>query len=363
VSEESTFNPTGQSGTEHEVASRIFDNLDGILAGESEEQEAPGEPEAPEAGSDERTEEDESFDAEAADALKGDEPEDDESEDELEGEETSDEDEDEDSEPEEDDEPAEQSEEPDIFTVRVDGEEMEVSLDELLAGYSRTESWTRKSQALADERRAFESEASTVQAQREEYGNKLLALEEHFAQAVPKEPAQDAPDSEWIKYQRAMSQLEAVQAEKAKVYQEWQSEQTRLNAQIVEVETAELLEKVPEWKDNEVRTAGLKSLFTFATQTLGFDAETVKDVRDHRLILLLKLAAEGYELQGTKETVRSKTKKAKTLKPGNRPSAKTKARAKQRATRKKGREALRESGSHRDAARLFEDSGMIDDLL
>jgi hypothetical protein len=240
---------------------------------------------------------------------------------------------------------------------------MEVTLDELLAGYSRTESWTRKSQALAQERKAHEAEASELQAQREAYGTKLQALEQHFAQAVPKEPAPDAPDSEWIKYQRAQAQLEAVQAEQQKVYSEWQAQHEKEMEAVVEQETEALLEKVPEWKDDVVRADGLKSLFKFATGTLGFDAETVKEVRDHRLILLLKLAAEAHEMKGAKETVKEKTRKAKTLKPGARPSAKTKARAKTKAKRKAGREALRESGDHRVAAKLFQDSGLIDDLM
>lgn len=367
---EKGINPaTHGTADERAVASRIFDNLDTILEAEGTEDatEAPAEAEG---AADERTEEDDAFDDEAAAALRGEDApdsEDDESDDEPEVEDTEESDEAEDEEEEapepEEDEGPEEDEQAETYTVRVDGEDVEVTYDELLAGYSRTASWTQKSQALATERKAFEAEQTGVQAQREEYGSKLQALEQHFAQAVPKEPDADAPDAEWIKFQRAQSQLEAVQAEQRKVYDEWTVENNRQLEKVVEHETTELLEKVPEWKDEVVRSKGLKSLFTFATQTLGFDAETVKDVRDHRLILLLKMASEAHELKGAKETVRTKTKKAKKVPPGGRQSAKSKVRAKKNAARKKGREALRESGSQRDAAKLFESSGLIDDLL
>lgn len=346
---------------EHQVAARMFENL-GALIGEDEQTvDASGNPveDVKDPAEDVVADEDD-FDAEAAAALRG---ESDEEEPEADPAEDEDEDIEDEAEPEEEDDESAEDDEVETYTVRVDGEDVEVTYDELLAGYSRTESWTRKSQALSRERKAFEAELQSVQAKREEYGAKLHTLEQHFAQAVPKEPAADAPDSEWIAYQRAQSQLEQVQAEQKKVYDEWQIEHNRKLEQVVEQETIELLEKVPEWKDEAVRTAGLKSLFTFATQTLGFDPETVKEVRDHRLIYLLKLAAEAEGLKGAKETVRSKTKRAKTLKPGNRPSAKSKARAKTKASRKKGRDALRESGTVRDAARAFDNAGLLDDLL
>lgn len=360
-----------------DVAARIFDNLDGILADEAEEQAAPGAGAEAE-GAEDRTEADDAFDAEAAAALRGestadeqDPPpasddqgsDDEESGGEPEEDDAAAEDEADEGEPEEDADEAEAGEDPDMFTVRVDGEDVEVTLDELLAGYSRTASWTRKSQALSKERKAFEAERETVQAQREDYGSKLHALEQHFAQSLPKEPGEDASDAEWIRYQRQMKQLEAVRAEKQRVYEEWKAENDRKMEEVVEHETTQLLEAVPEWKDDVVRADGLRSLFKFATGVMGFDEETVRDVRDHRLILLLKMAAEAHELKEAKESVRTKTKKAKTLKPGARPSAKAKARAKKKAARKKGREALRKSGSRDDAARAFEQSGLLDDLI
>jgi hypothetical protein len=50
----------------------------------------------------------------------------------------------------------------DKFKVKVDGEELEVPLDELLAGYQRQSDYTRKTQALAEERKRIEQAAEMV---------------------------------------------------------------------------------------------------------------------------------------------------------------------------------------------------------
>jgi hypothetical protein len=46
----------------------------------------------------------------------------------------------------------------DVYVVKVDGDDVEVSLDELKAGYSRQSHFTRSMQALKEEREAFETE-------------------------------------------------------------------------------------------------------------------------------------------------------------------------------------------------------------
>jgi hypothetical protein len=57
--------------------------------------------------------------------------------------------------------PDEQAEpEPRKFKVKVDGQDTEVTEDELLKGYSRTQDYTRKTQKVAEERKAVERRSS-----------------------------------------------------------------------------------------------------------------------------------------------------------------------------------------------------------
>jgi hypothetical protein len=79
-------------------------------------------------------------------------------------EESEDESEDDESEDVEDEDSEEEgeSEDGEKFVVKVDGEELEVTLDELKAGYSRQAHFTRKMQELKEEREAYEAELEQV---------------------------------------------------------------------------------------------------------------------------------------------------------------------------------------------------------
>ena len=77
---------------------------------------------------------------------------------------------------EEESEEDESEEEPEVYAVKVDGEELEVSLDELVQGYSRHSDYTRKTQELASQRdqmaqmqQQWASEISQAQAERQQY--------------------------------------------------------------------------------------------------------------------------------------------------------------------------------------------------
>ncbi len=80
------------------------------------------------------------------------------------------------------DEPEEADEQP-RFTVKIDGEEQEVTLSELLKGYQRSTDYTRKTMRLGDERRELrqareraEQELATTETERQHYAQQLDAF-------------------------------------------------------------------------------------------------------------------------------------------------------------------------------------------
>ena len=68
----------------------------------------------------------------------------------------------------------------DVYSVRVDGNDIEVSLNELLAGYSRQSDYTRKTQELATERKSLEEAAEQYRAEIEQNN----AVREQYIQAT-----------------------------------------------------------------------------------------------------------------------------------------------------------------------------------
>ena len=65
------------------------------------------------------------------------------------------------------------------YTIKVDGKDYEVGIDELKSGYQRQADYTRKSQALAEQRKETEqiqSERQQLEQERQMYANGLQML-------------------------------------------------------------------------------------------------------------------------------------------------------------------------------------------
>ena len=83
----------------------------------------------------------------------------------------------------------EEIEETALYTVRVNGEDVEVTEDELVRGYSRQSDYTKKTQELAEYRKQLDggaqylqNEVAQTQAARQEYVNAMsLAIESNFS--------------------------------------------------------------------------------------------------------------------------------------------------------------------------------------
>ena len=89
-----------------------------------------------------------------------------------------------------DEEELEQSEgDTETFKVKVAGEDVLVDLEELKSGYSRQSDYTKKAQALADERKNFEQDRDAVLLERQQYSQLLGALQQQLVSLD--EPAPD----------------------------------------------------------------------------------------------------------------------------------------------------------------------------
>lgn len=259
----------------------------------------------------------------------------------------------------------ETSDDPDseTFTVKVDGEELEVTLDEALSGYQRREAFTRKTQELAEERQTLQQQAQNLAETRAEYAQKLQTVEQ-----VVEGQAQE-PDWEELRQQdpnkyaeiraawdRRQEQIEAVKQERERVQQELQQQQQQQREQILQNQRERLLAKVPEWTDPDTREAEQAEMVEAAQVHYGFEPEEVGSVLDHRVMLVLRDAAKFRQLQDkgekAKKTAKKNRKKSRTLKPG---SSSKKDTDKVSASRKR----LAQSGSVDDAAAALLDMGVF----
>ena len=198
----------------------------------------------------------------------------------------------------EEDEDSEEEEQPQVFTVKVDGKEVEVSLEELQKGYSRTQDYTRKTQQIAEVRKHAEAELQAVRAEREQYAHLLGALEAQVQQAtqpnIDWERLYQEDPIEWVRQREVMRENQeksaAIQSEKQRLSQLSQQEQMQQHQMVLQHEQEALVAAIPEWKDSK-KAAAEKAMLVQFGQKAGFSPDELKNVLDHRAVVLLRKAA------------------------------------------------------------------------
>lgn len=243
------------------------------------------------------------------------------------------------------------------YRVKAGDEEIEVDLDELLKGYSRTADYTRKTQTLAEQRKAIEAEAQRIQEAkvlRDQYAQRLELIEQMLTQQ-PKEDLTALKDSDPIGYAVKMAermeqekQLAAVRQEREAVLAKQQAEHQQFLQHHLQQETERLVAAIPEYAD-EAKSDTVKREIREYAKSIGFTDQELAQVYDHRAVVSLWKAAQYDKLvKGKPSAVKKVAEAPKTLKPGTTANQSVDDRA------KKLRLQLKKSGKARDAAALFE---------
>ncbi len=248
------------------------------------------------------------------------------------------------------------------YTIKVDGEELEVGIDELKNGYQRQADYTRKSQALAEKRKETEgiqSERMQLEQERQMYANGLQMLQEQqsaklnaFDNVEWETLKQEDPYAYMIKkdeYRDAQERVTNLQAEQQLVQQEQAKQAQQARAHFVQQEYARLVDALPEWNDKESTIK--KDIQEYAT-SVGFRPEEISQLADHRSVLIIKKAMEFDKLTKKVAPKKKAVKKVPKVQKAGRGNSKEDA-----ATEdlKKKRARLRKSGKQDDAASLFYD--------
>jgi hypothetical protein len=255
---------------------------------------------------------------------------------------------------------AAEPEQPQRFSVKVDGKDVEVTLDDLKAGYSFTEHNTRKAQQIAEEKRLLEAErakfqeqdVATVRAQRSQYEESLAQLSKAIEDLTPKEPdwntlrsqiPADQFAAEVLAWQQNTQRLKVIEEERARVKAETEADAAAGFQQHLRTEQERLEAALPVMKDPEKAPAYKKSLIEFAVSR-GFTESDLRQVTDHRLILLLDDARQAVEAKAKAPVIENKIER---VLASSQPGSRTTAPKTNELT--EARKRLRSSGSIEDA--------------
>lgn len=233
----------------------------------------------------------------------------------------------------------EEPEQPEYYTVKVDGEELQVTQDELLNGYQRQQAYTRRSQELAEQRKKFEQEAQQVAELRNNYAQQLEQLSEQLQQANQQEPdwaelAKQYSAEDLIVYKAQLDQQKEyarqVEAEKQKVQNEQMQEQQKQMQQHLAEQRKEMLNRIPAWQDESRRDAERQQVIKYAQQRIGFSPEELANASDARAIELLYKAWQWDNLQEKKPDAKRKARKAPKMARAGQPKTKSQVASRQR---------------------------------
>jgi hypothetical protein len=244
------------------------------------------------------------------------------------------------------------------YRVKANGEELEVSLDELLNGYSRTADYQKKTQSLAEQRKSVEAERVKIDEAaktRDTYAQRLQVIEQLLS-TQDTENLQELKESDPIAYAIKVAerserekQLQAVQAERQRVSQEQQALQGQRLHQHIQAEQEKLKSAIPDFKDEAKADVIRRDIRSYA-KSIGFSDQELSQVYDSRAVQTLYKAMQYEKLVAGKAGATKKVASApKTLKPGT-----SNPQSSEQEAKKKDFAQLRKTGNKRDAAKLFE---------
>ena len=204
-------------------------------------------------------------------------------------------------------------EEPELHRVKVQGQELEVTLDELKSGYSRDSDYRQKTHTLGLEKRDLETQKSSL---RQSYDTRLSELNELIATAdatvrqqqgsqdLQKLYDEDPTSAARLDYQlrQQQGQIEEVKSKAkeahAKQYDDFLATQRELAAT-----------KIPEYSDPN-KADQFKLSMRNSLRNYGFNDSEIGSLADHRFLMVAKDAMSYQNLKDKKPIVQKKVANA-----------------------------------------------------
>ena len=248
-------------------------------------------------------------------------------------------------------------EEPSLHRLKVNGQEIEVSLDELKAGYSRDSDYRQKTHSLGMEKRDLESQKNSL---RQSYDAKLSELNELIATAdatvrqqqgsadLQKLYEEDPTQAAKLDYQ-LRQQNRAIEDMKSKA----REAQIKQYNEFLETQKELAATKIPEYSDPN-KADQFKINMRNSLRGYGFSDDEIGTMADHRFLMVAKDAMSYQTLKDKRPIVQKKVANApKVVKPGV-----------AKSTTSSGREQIRNKiGKLRKTGNINDASSAILDII
>jgi hypothetical protein len=215
-------------------------------------------------------------------------------------------------------------EEVQLYKVKIDGEEAEVTLEEALSGYQRERTFHKRMNEVSQKSKAIEAESAETKRLRDEYARGLQQLDQALRVPEPnwEELRRTKTNEEFAsihaEYQIQQNNLAKVQQQQQAIMSQQQAEAQAQYQNHLKTEFDTMLDKIPTWRDEKVREAERSKVISYAKSHMGYTDDEIAQASDHRAIVTLRKAMLYDELMGGKTQAKKKVKTApKMVKAGS----------------------------------------------
>jgi hypothetical protein len=227
------------------------------------------------------------------------------------------------------------------YRVKVNGEELEVTLDELQKGYMMGKDYTQKTMQLSEQRKSIEAKIAEIDANLND-ARDVMNLEVDWLESdEAKELREYDPDEYLKKFERIKAKVDKFQ----KLQSKREAERTEMYKQYLAKEQEQLRQKVPEWLD-EATVQREYPKIAETLSNLGFNEQELNAISDHRLMVLARKAMLWDQIQNQDISGKKVKSAPKSTSPGT-PKAHTEVTDRKI---KEMRERLRKKGDMNSAA-------------
>lgn len=258
----------------------------------------------------------------------------------------------------EDDDDAEEAgqEGPETVTVKVDGEEVEVTLDDLKRSYSGQAYIQKGMQEAAQQKKQAEAVYQALTQEREQLARLWQAAQEGQLQSPPTPPSRELLNTDPIAYMEQRAAYEEAKeaydkqaSQFSKLSQQQTEAQKRAQQAYLQEQQRLLVERIPELAD-ETKAPKVRAAIRETGAAYGYSDEELSSVMDARAVEVLHDAMKYRQMQQGKAKVQEKAKKARpVVKPG---AKQTEAVGKKKAEQQ-ARARMRKTGSIDDVANFL----------
>jgi len=212
------------------------------------------------------------------------------------------------------------TEEPDLHRVKVSGQELEVTLDELKAGYSRDSDYRQKTHTLGLEKKDLEAQKNSL---RQSYDTRLSELNDLIGTAdgfirqqqgskdLQKLYDEDPTSAARLDYQ-LREQNRQIQDMKSKASDAYQKQYN----EYLDAQKTLAAAKIPEYSDPN-KADQFRTNMRTTLRTYGFSDPEIGNLADHRFLMVIKDAMSYKSFKDKKPIAQKKVANApKVVKSG-----------------------------------------------